>query len=111
MSPYLQVVALLPMAVAAKIRRLERSVVRHATDARADTAARAIVLEARGKLGDMVHARLQRSGVLVSAGNDRYYFDAAAYAAFRRRRRTRAMIVLSVVAVVGAILYLRGTFS
>jgi hypothetical protein len=107
----LQVLAFLPLALAARLRRLERRVVRRAKAEQATTPERAMPLAHAGKLGDFVNGRLQRAGVLVPAGNDRYYFEATAYAAFRGRRRKRAAIAIALLLIGVALLYLRGDVS
>jgi hypothetical protein len=107
----LRVVAVLAMIVAALLRRQERRTIARLTDAGADIRERAVTLERTGSLGHLVHRRLEHAQVLVAAGNDRYYLDPSAYAAFRQRRRRRALLVLALIAMVIVLLYLRGDFS
>jgi hypothetical protein len=107
----LQLLAFVPLALAARVRRLERRTIDRVTDAGANTVERSVTLEPAGKLGDFAQRRLKRSGVLIPAGNDRYYFDAKAYATFRARRRQRALVVVAALVVGIAILYLRGDSS
>lgn len=111
MIPLLKVLAFIPMVIGARLRRIERRTIARAMDAGATVSERAILLEQAGKLGDFVRGRLERAGVLIPVGNDRYYFDAAAYAAFRARRRQRALLVSSLLAIAITILYLRGDIS
>ena len=108
---FLQILAFLPMALAARMRRLERRVVSRAHADKATTPERAMVLKDAGTLADFVYRRLQRAGVLVPAGNDRYYFEASAYAAFRGRRRKRAVIAIALLLIGFALLYFRGDVS
>lgn len=107
---WLQVFALLPMLLAGRLRRLERRAVARARDG-GGGAERGVPLEPAGKLGDFVYRRLQRAGVLLPAGNDRYYFSAPAYAAYRARRRKRALMVVIALVIGVAILSYRGDLS
>ena len=110
MTLWLRALTLVPLALAARLGKVERRTIARVTEAGATTAERAVLLESAGKLGDFVYRRLQRSGVLHAAGNDRYYFSPAAYEAYRRRRRKRALLVITIV-LVGIALYYRGDLS
>ena len=103
--------AFVPMALAGRMRRIERRTIARLSDAGANTAERAILLEGDGKLRQFVHARLERAGALIGAGNDRYYLSRPAYDTFRGRRRLRAAVVVLAVAIVGVTMYFRGEFS
>jgi hypothetical protein len=103
--------AFLPLALAAALRRAERRTLTRLTDAAATTPERAILLESGGLLAKFVHGRLTRAGVLVFAGNDRYYLDTAGYDRFARRRRRRAAVVVVLIIAAGGVLYLRGDLS
>ena len=81
------------------------------TEAGANVGERAILLEQGGAMSDFVYERLTRAGVLVFAGNDRYYLNQQAYDAFRGRRRRRAIIVSTVMAVIFVVLYFFGVIS
>lgn len=94
-----------------RLRRIERRTIARLRDAGANLAERGILLEPGGSIVAFVYRRLSRAGVLVSAGNDRYYLDEAAYDAFRARRRRRALIVLGAIVVILLVMYMRGVFS
>jgi hypothetical protein len=111
LTEYLRALALVPLVVAAGMRRIERRTIVRVTDAGANAPERAVLLQQTGMLGGFVHRRLMRSGVLTAAGNDRYYFSAAAYAAFCRRRRRRALVVGTILLAGLAVAYYRGDFS
>ena len=111
MLPLLRPLMFLPMLLAARIRRVERRTIGRLTDAGADRAERAILLETGGPIERFVHGRLERAGALQPAGNDRYYLYPAGYERFRGRRRMRALILLSVLAAVIAGLYWGGMLS
>ena len=102
---------MVPMALAAALRRSERRAIARLQEAGANTAERAILLERSRPLAGFTHARLERAGVLRSAGNDRYYLDEGGYAAYRQRRRRRAMVAFMLLAIGVALLYYGGTFS
>jgi hypothetical protein len=100
--------AFVPAVLAARLRRIERRTIARLKDAGANLAERGILLEEGGPLTQFVYRRLAAAGVLIPAGNDRYYLDEAAYDAFRGRRRRRALIVLGVLLVVLLMLFMRG---
>jgi hypothetical protein len=104
----LRILAFVPMLVAARLRRIEQRIVTRATEAEATAVERAVLLTPSGQLGEFVRGRLLRNGVLLEAGNDRYYFSPAAYDAFRARRRKRALWIIVVWLIGIAILILRG---
>jgi hypothetical protein len=106
-----QLLALLPMTLAAAVRRSERRTIARLREAGANTAERGIVLERRRPLSRFVQHRLERSGVLLAAGNDRYYLNEAAYDAYRGRRQKRAMVIIALLLIGLAILYFRGDVS
>jgi hypothetical protein len=108
---FLRVLAFLPLLVAARLRQIERRTIARVTEAGADTAERAVLLEDTGQLGAFVQRRLERAGALIAAGNDRYYFDRAAYAAFRGRRRKRALVVITVLVIGLIAFYFRRDYS
>jgi hypothetical protein len=109
MNP-LQVVAFVPMALGARLRQIERRLIRRLHDAGAQTTERAIVLEAGGALARFVYQRLEGAGALQPAGHDRYYLDEAAYGRFRGRRRKRALLVLGLALLAVLMVFLRGDF-
>ena len=100
-----------PLALAARIRRIERRTLARLRDAGADTAEWAILLARGGRLDAWVQRRLGRAGALVGVENDRYYLNPAAYDGFCRRRRQRALAVAGVVAGIGVWLYFKGALS
>jgi hypothetical protein len=106
MSPQvLHALALVPMVCGAAMRRVERRTMARVADAAATTPERAVMLEQAGRIGGFVQSRLQRNGVLIEAGNGRYYFSPAAYEAFRDRRRKRALLIISIAVVLTGVLY------
>jgi hypothetical protein len=111
MLPLLRIVALLPMMVAARMRRIERRTIARLTDAGANTAERAILLEHGGAVSNFVYRRLTSAGALVATGNDRYYLSRPGYQTFRGRRRKRALVVLTALAAIVAAMYFLGAFS
>ena len=63
--------------VAARMRRVERRTIARLTDAGANTAERAILLERGGRLHEFVYrASDERRGAASGPGNDRYYLNA-----------------------------------
>jgi hypothetical protein len=111
MLPWLQMLAFVPFAVAARLRRIERRAITRLTDAGANTAERAIQLEQGGRLHRFVYDRLQRAGALESIGADRYYLSQDGYDAFRGRRRARALVVAFLLLGGLAVAYYRGVFA
>jgi hypothetical protein len=111
MLPWLQVLALVPLALVARLRAVERRMLARCRDAGADTAERAILLDQHRLVNRLVFRRLHNAGVLQGAGNDRYYWHAPAYAGFRRRRRRRAFGVILVLLAVMLVLFYRGDMS
>jgi hypothetical protein len=106
----LQVAAFVPMAVAARMRRVERRTVAHLRAAGALHAPGATQLQTQGAVGRFVIGRLERSSVLHAVGNGRYYLSEAAYRRFRAARRRRALAIVSVLLLSGAWLFFKGTF-
>ena len=109
MNPVLQALAIVPMALAARLRRLERRTITQVS--RAATADAAVSLRERGAAAQFVQHRLHRAGVLLDAGNGRYYFSKPAYDRFRRNRRKRALVLIGIVLIGMAVLYWRGDIS
>jgi hypothetical protein len=110
MIPTLRLLALIPLVVAGRMRRVERRTIARLKDAGANVSERAIVIENNGIVGGFVHERLEAAGALKRAGNDRYYWDEAAYTVFNRRRRQRAAVVFTALALVLTVMYFRGVF-
>ena len=111
MLPWLQVLAFVPLAAAARIRRVERRTIARLTDAGANVAERGILLQRAGLVDGFVFRRLLRAEVLQPAGNDRYYLNSAAYERFRGARRRRALVVLTIMLIIVAALYFRGDLA
>jgi len=107
---WLRLFAFVPMFVALRLRKVERRTIQRFGDAGANTAERAITLEPDVQFGPFVYRRLERSGVLRPAGNDRYYLEQPAYDAFCRRRRIRGLVILAILVTAVAIAYLLGGF-
>jgi hypothetical protein len=102
----------IPMVIGARLRRIERHAIDRLKDGGANTAERAILLEHSGWLSDFVYRRLGNAGAIVSAGNDRYYWNERAYDEFRGRRRRRAlMVVTALIIIIAAVMYFRGEFA
>lgn len=101
MMAVLRVLAFLPMLLAARMRRIERRTIGRLTDAGANVAERAILLEPGGPLSRFVHHRLAGTGALVLTGDARYYLDEQAYEVFRKRRRRRALVVIAAAMLIG----------
>jgi hypothetical protein len=99
------------MVIAARMRRSERRMIRALTDAGATTPARAVPVDTAGPIERFTSGRLERAGVLVPGGKDRYYFNHSAYGAFRRRRRRRALVTIIMLLIGLGVLYLRGDIA
>jgi hypothetical protein len=110
MLPLLRVLALVPLALAGRLCRIERRAIDRFHAAGANIAERAVLLEEGGAPTAFVHRRLAGAHAIVPAGNDRYYLDQDAYDLFCRRRRRRALAALAVVLIVSVVLYFRGGF-
>lgn len=104
---WLRALSAIPLAIAARVRQVERRTTARLIDAGANRLDRAILLERDGPLTRFVHDRLERAGVLKPAANDRYYWDEIAYRELIRGRRRRAMIVVAILAVLSVMIYLR----
>src|SRR5262245_34290129 len=96
MSDWLRLLVIVPIALVAAFRRLERKTIQRLTDAGANTAERGILLE-EGRLARVVQGRLQRAGALQAVGNDRYYLLMDAYERYRGRPRLRAWIIVTIL--------------
>ena len=108
MRQFLPALALLPLLVAARMRRVEGGMLARLHDAGATSGERGILMPQDGFFNRLVFNRLRRAGVLQHAGNDRYYVDDAAYGRFRTGRRRRAMATVAMLLIGIALLYLRG---
>jgi hypothetical protein len=104
MLPFVRVFSLLPLVLAAKIRREERRLVDWYRARGGLDSDRAVSVHPEGAVADWVHQRLIRAGAIRFAG-ERYYLDEDAYAAFRRRRRQRAWIVLGLLLIALAVAF------
>jgi hypothetical protein len=111
MLQVLHALSFIPLALAARMRRVERRTISGLVDQQATAPERSVRVEPAGRLGRFVHARLERAGVLVAAGNGRYYVRDEAYRAFRVRRRRRALAVITLLLGAVTVLYWRGAFS
>jgi hypothetical protein len=107
MPDWVRLLVIVPIAVAATVRRLERKTIQRLTDAGANTAERGILLE-NGRLARLVHGRLERAGALQAVGNDRYYLVMDAYERYRGRRRVRAWIIVAILLLGVATVYFSG---
>ena len=104
-------VAFIPLAMAAKVRRVERRAIARLHDAGASTVERAILMDRNGWVAAFVHRRLEHAGVLRSAPNDRYYMDEPAYRHLVARRRRRAVALIGLIIASLAVMYFRGDLS
>ena len=111
MLPVIRALAFVPLVLAARMRGVERRTIARLKDAGASTAERGVLLERGGVVENFVVGRLQRAGVVKEAGNDRYYWDSAAYERFRRARRRRAAGALAALLLGMLALYFRGDIS
>jgi hypothetical protein len=105
---WLRALSFIPLALAARVRQVERRTIARLTDAGASRMDRAILLEREGPVAGFVHHRLVRAGVLKGAANDRYYWDELAYRELIRRRHRRAMIVGGSLVLMTTMIYLAG---
>src|SRR5262245_57290884 len=96
MVEWARLLVIVPIALAAAVRRHERRTIQRLTDAGANTAERGILLE-EGRLARLVQGRLERAGALQAVGNDRYYLLMDAYERYRGRRRLRAWIIVPIL--------------
>jgi hypothetical protein len=108
MTVWLWLFGFILLALAVSIRRTERRTLARLSRGGVDRAARAVVLDRTSPLAAFVHWRLIHAGVLRPAANDRYYWDAAAYAGFRRRRRRLAVVLLVALLLIVAGMHWRG---
>jgi hypothetical protein len=109
--PWIQALAFIPLIVAVRARRIERRMFERFKDAGANVGERAIFVDHDGLLKRMVFRRLRASAVLRDAGNDRYYWDAAAYSEFRGRRRRRAALAIAAIVLGVLMLFFSGDIS
>jgi hypothetical protein len=110
MLPLLRALALVPLALAGRLRRIERRAIDRFHAAGANNAERAVLLEDGGALTAFVHRRLADARAIVPAGNDRYYLNQDAYDLWCRRRRRRATVALAIALIISVVLYFRGGF-
>lgn len=92
--------------VAAIIIRKERELVEHLRQRGAVDPAHAQSRSALGVDSDLAWTRLERSAVVRAAGSGNYYLDLPSWEA-RQRRRKRAMAVVLIAVIVGALLALQ----
>lgn len=107
---WLRALSFIPLALAARVRQVERRTITRLTDAGANRLDRAILLERDGPVVRFVHQRLERAGVLQPAANDRYYWDEPAYHELVRRRHRRALIVVGLLVLMITMIYLGWPF-
>jgi hypothetical protein len=110
-AAWIRVLAFLPLILAGRMRRAERRTIARLKDAGATVAERGVLLQRDGVINEFVVRRLERAGVVKDAGNDRYYWDGAAYERLRGARRRRAAVVFGLLLLIAAALYFRGDFS
>ena len=99
----------LPALVAALLVATDKRIVRRLRTANATTAERAVRFEPPRPLGPIRLRRMVNAGA-VGASGGRYFLDENGYAAWRRARRTRAVVVVSLLIVVGGVLAAFGAF-
>ncbi len=94
--------------IAAAALAADRRLIRRLRDAGATSPATATDLQATRGLDKRRIARLERRGVLVRAGANRFYLDETAHAAWEAKRRLLALIVLALAfAVLAVVAYLQ----
>jgi len=94
--------------IAAAALAADRRLIRRLRDAGATRPATATDLQATRGLDKRRIARLERRGVLVRAGANRFYLDETAHAAWEAKRRLLALIVLALAfAVLAVVAYLQ----
>jgi len=84
---------------AAAVGAAIRKVVSHLMSANAVSPESAITFVPERHIQRRVLARMVRRGVIVEAGEDRYYVDVPAYDRWRRRVRLRAGLALGAVGI------------
>jgi len=96
MLAVLRAFSLLPLMVAAKVRREERRLIRAHLERGAVSREHAARVGSDGRIAGWVRERLVRNGVL-KATSEGSYLDETAYAAFRWRRRRRALVMATLL--------------
>lgn len=110
MVALLRVLAIVPIALAAKMRREERRLVDWYRARGAFDEQTAVTQQTRGAVAGFVHRRLEGAGAIRGTAS-RYYFDETRYAGFRTRRRRRAFVVITLLVVAIGIGFLTGVIT
>ena len=110
MLPLFRALSIVPIVIAAKVRREERRLVDWFRARGALDENRAVTVNTGGASRGFVHRRLERAGAIRHAGN-RFYFDEESYAGFRARRRRRAFVVATLVVIGIGIGFLTGVIT
>jgi hypothetical protein len=106
----LRALSIVPIVIAANVRREERRLVDWFRARGAFDQERAVTVNAGGAIGGFVRRRLEGAGVIRAAGNG-FYFDEDSYAGFRTRRRKRAFVVATLVVITVGIGFLTGVIT
>src|SRR5688572_2135907 len=111
MLPLLRLLGLVPLVLAAKIRREERTLADWLRGRGALDRSSAVTITSGSRVSVWVRQRLLRAGAVGEADNARYYLSEAGYTRFRARRRRRALIVVTVVTIGLGIAFYLGVIS
>ena len=111
MLPLLRILGILPLFLAAKIRREERRLVDWLRGRGALDRSNAVTITGTGRVAIWVRQRLVRAGAVGEGDNGRYYLSEAGYTRYRARRRRRALIVVTVMIVGLGIAFYVGVIS
>ena len=106
-----QIAALAAVVLAVAIRRTERGLIDALEAAGAVTPETATPLPLTNWLKKQLFRRLLNGGAVGETQEMKQYLDVVGYAAYRKRRMLRGLVVVLVVAIVGAVLYFRSTHA
>ena len=106
-----QIAALAAVVLAVAIRRTERGLIDALEAAGAVTPETATALPLTNWLKKQLFRRLLNGGAVGETQEMRQYLDVVGFAAYRKRRMLRGLVVVLVVAIVGAVLYFRSTHA
>jgi hypothetical protein len=90
-------------AIAGAVAQARRRVLAHFESQGAISAATAVPYVPEQRMERNVFAQMQRQGIIASAGDDRWYFDKAAYdaqqAAIRRNTKWVALVTIAAIGI------------
>jgi hypothetical protein len=108
MGPLAGVGSQFPTIMAALILATDRKIVRRLREAGATAPGLAVALDPPGPVGPARLRRMISAGAVRTAGGNRYYLDEPGYRAWRTARRKRALIILTIMICLIAMLVVAG---